>query len=168
MANVQHSTMTGSDLHEPKGVGSASANTLYVANGSGSGSWGKLTVSSVDTSNIKNLNTMAITLDFDDLATAHSRFVVAPLAGTITKIYSVLDKAVATTDTILTSKIAGTNVTNGAITIAHSGSAAGTVDVATPSGANTVTAGQAIEIAGNGGTNTTTAHANITILMDVS
>lgn len=36
---VQHSALTGAELHEPKGAAAASANTVYVANGSGSGSW---------------------------------------------------------------------------------------------------------------------------------
>lgn len=39
MANVQHSTLTGASLHEPKGVAAASANRVYVSNGAGSGSW---------------------------------------------------------------------------------------------------------------------------------
>ena len=39
MANVNHSTLTDPYLHEPKGVASASAGSIYVANGSGSGSW---------------------------------------------------------------------------------------------------------------------------------
>lgn len=39
MANVAHSTLTGAELHEPKGVDAAAANTIYVANGSGSGTW---------------------------------------------------------------------------------------------------------------------------------
>jgi len=34
-----HSILTGADLHEPKGVSIANSNTVYVANGSGSGSW---------------------------------------------------------------------------------------------------------------------------------
>lgn len=34
-----HSTLTGSDLHEPKGASTAPASTVYVANGSGSGNW---------------------------------------------------------------------------------------------------------------------------------
>ena len=42
MATVVHSTLTGTDLHEPKGVASASANQVYRANGSGSGTWGKV------------------------------------------------------------------------------------------------------------------------------
>jgi hypothetical protein len=37
MANVAHSSLTGSDLHEPKGVAAAAANKVYVTNGSGSG-----------------------------------------------------------------------------------------------------------------------------------
>ncbi len=39
MANVAHSTLTGANLHEPKGVASATAGTIYVADGAGSGSW---------------------------------------------------------------------------------------------------------------------------------
>src|SRR5258706_2702382 len=39
MANVLHSVLTGTDLHEPKAIAAAPANTVYMANGSGSGSW---------------------------------------------------------------------------------------------------------------------------------
>ena len=39
MANVNHSTLTDPYLHEPKGASSAGAGTVYVANGSGSGTW---------------------------------------------------------------------------------------------------------------------------------
>jgi hypothetical protein len=39
MVNVNHSTLTDPYLHEPKGVSTASANEVYVANGSGSGAW---------------------------------------------------------------------------------------------------------------------------------
>lgn len=34
-----HSTLTGADLHEPKGVAAASADKVYVSDGAGSGSW---------------------------------------------------------------------------------------------------------------------------------
>lgn len=37
--SVQHSLLTGSSLHEPKGVAAASASRVYVSNGAGSGSW---------------------------------------------------------------------------------------------------------------------------------
>lgn len=39
MANVSHASLTGSELHEPKGADSAALGTVYVANGAGSGSW---------------------------------------------------------------------------------------------------------------------------------
>jgi hypothetical protein len=39
MANVQHSSLTDPNLHEPKGIAAASANQLYLSNGSGSGVW---------------------------------------------------------------------------------------------------------------------------------
>ena len=39
MANLEHNALTGSDLHEPKGVAAASSNTVYVSDGAGSGAW---------------------------------------------------------------------------------------------------------------------------------
>jgi hypothetical protein len=39
MATVQHSALTDPNLHEPKGVSTAAAGKVYVANGSGSGVW---------------------------------------------------------------------------------------------------------------------------------
>lgn len=39
MANVQHSSLTDPNLHEPKGISTASADQLYRSNGSGSGTW---------------------------------------------------------------------------------------------------------------------------------
>ena len=44
---IQHNLITGSNLHEPKGVAAASANKVYVANGSGSGAWSILSTTSL-------------------------------------------------------------------------------------------------------------------------
>lgn len=41
MANVNHSTLTDPYLHEPKGVAAASAGSVYIADGAGSGDWKK-------------------------------------------------------------------------------------------------------------------------------
>lgn len=38
-----HASLTGANLHEPKGVAAASANTVYVANGAASGAWTSFT-----------------------------------------------------------------------------------------------------------------------------
>lgn len=39
MANVSHASLSGSNVHEPKGIAGASANQVYVSNGAGSGVW---------------------------------------------------------------------------------------------------------------------------------
>jgi hypothetical protein len=42
MATVQHSAITDPNIHEPKGVAAATVNKVYVSNGTGSGTWKKL------------------------------------------------------------------------------------------------------------------------------
>lgn len=39
MPNVAHASLTGAELHEPKGAASATLGTVYVSNGAGSGTW---------------------------------------------------------------------------------------------------------------------------------
>lgn len=39
MPNIEHSSLTAAELHEPKGVSSASSGDVYVADGAGSGTW---------------------------------------------------------------------------------------------------------------------------------
>lgn len=39
MANVQHNALTDPNIHEPKGISTATQGKVYVANGSGSGTW---------------------------------------------------------------------------------------------------------------------------------
>src|SRR3546814_453830 len=102
-----------------------------------------------------------LSLRVPDLAAAASHFVVAPVAGSITGIRSVLEGAV-DADTTLTAEIGGVAVTGGAIAIPASGSAAGVVDSASPTAGNTVAAGTAIEIA-CGGEGATASAANVVI-----
>lgn len=85
-----------------------------------------------------------------DVSTSGSSWALAPVAGTISAITTVIDGTIATADAVLSFELAGTAVTDGGITIAYDGSAAGDIDTATPSAANTVTAGQAIELITNG------------------
>lgn len=47
MANVEHSTLTGSDLHESKGVAAAAANRVYVTNGAGSGTFSQVPAAAI-------------------------------------------------------------------------------------------------------------------------
>ena len=115
-------------------------------------------------SSAAELDSFCLTVDMTDISTAASVWVVSPYAATIEKIYSVINGAITVADAAITVEIGGTAVTGGAITIANSGSAAGTVDSATPTALNTVTAGQAIEVITDGGS-TDTCRATFTLLM---
>lgn len=92
--------------------------------------------------------------------------IVSPYAGTIVKVWSVLDGEVITTgNATLTASIAGVGVTNGVITIALAGTVLGDVDSCTPTALNTVTAGQAIVFT-TGGTNASEdARSTLTIVI---
>lgn len=108
------------------------------------------------TATAAELNELVLSLDIEDASAEAVYYVVSPHAGTISKIYSVIDSAVLTADVTITGKIGSTAITDGAITITQSGSAAGDIDSVTPSAANTVTAGQAMNftVAGGGAAGT--------------
>lgn len=92
-------------------------------------------------------------------------YMVAPWAGTITGIRTVIDGVVSTADITITPKIGVTGMTNGVVTITQSSSAAGDVDTSTPSAANTVTAGQAFNLVVAGGGSAGAPRIHITVLL---
>ncbi len=49
MANVKHSGLTGTDLHEPKGVVAAGLGQSYISDNAGSGSWKQIATSTAAT-----------------------------------------------------------------------------------------------------------------------
>jgi len=109
----------------------------------------------VETTTGQSLKKVYLFTSIADISTAGQIYIVSPVAGTVSKIYSVINGAIATSNSVLTPKIAGTAITNGAITVAFSGSAAGDVDSSTPTAANTITAGAAIEIETDGASSNT-------------
>lgn len=83
------------------------------------------------------------------LTDGDSGYVVAPYAGTISAIYTVLlGGAVTTNNATCTFKIgaagAGVAITNGVVTVTAAGSAIGDVDSASPTANNTVAAGNLV------------------------
>ncbi len=94
---------------------------------------------------------LPLCLDIADGSADATYYLVSPWAGSITGIRTVIDGAVSTADITITAKIGVTGMTNGVVTIATSASAAGDVDTATPTAANTVTAGQAMNFVVAGG-----------------
>lgn len=149
---IEHKNITGVDLHEPKGVASSNSGEVYVSDGSGSGSWSP------------NYQEDYISIDIPDISTASSHWLVVPYNCTIDKIYSVIDGAISIADAILSFEIGGIVITDSSITITQSGSAAGDIDLSSPSALNVLTAGQAIEVITNGGS-TNVVRAHITLVL---
>ena len=100
---------------------------------------------------MRTLNDYFLTAEIEDISTASSTFVAVPDGGKIVKIITALQGAISGANAALTFEIGGTAVTGGAITVAHSGSAAGDVDTAEPTAANRVEQDGTIEMITDGG-----------------
>jgi len=113
-----------------------------------------------------NLNNVVIPFYLADVSTLGQVYV--PIgdeqAGEIVEIRTALNGTIDTADAVLTAKIGGTAVTGGVVTIAQSGSAAGDTDVARPTSARTVAAGDAIEIETNGASTNTVVVSGIIVI----
>lgn len=130
-----HASLTGADLHEPKGVASAQAGEVYLANGSGSGSW--------------VVPPYTLTGVIDDVSTASTIYFPVPYAGTVTKVVTVLAGSLTTANaTVTVRNAAGTSM--GTLTITQAGSAAGDIDTLSPVSNNTVTNDSRISVETDG------------------
>jgi hypothetical protein len=113
---------------------------------------------------MRTLNDYFITAEIEDVSTASSTFVAIPDGGKVVKILTALQGAISGADAAITFEIGGTAMTNSAITVANSGSAAGDVDTSAPSAANRVEEGGSIEIITDGGS-TGTAKLVVTFVI---
>lgn len=161
---AEHNTLTGSNLHEPKGIDSAST-----------GDAGKVLTPSSSSSGTGELRYLAdseitdkpsyISVYLPGIDTTTEYYIPCPMAGDITNIYTAIDQSFTGADNTLTCKINGTGITNGVVTITQSGSAAGDVDTATPSANNAVTAGDYIQVT-SGAEATSTLNAYISFVIE--
>ena len=117
------------------------------------------------TATAAEVNEYFVSLDIADGSAEAVYYLACPHAGTISKIATVIDAAVATADITITAAIGGTGITNGVVTIATAASAAGDLDTATPTALNVVTAGQAVNftVTGGGAGGTPRVHLVMTI-----
>jgi hypothetical protein len=90
---------------------------------------------------------------------------VVTVAGTITKIWTVIDGILTVGDATLTSRIGATAITDGLVTITQVGSAAGDKDSATPSALNVVAVGDVVSFT-VGGSNATASSAEVSFLIE--
>jgi len=113
-----------------------------------------------------NLNNVFLNAQIPDVSTADQVYIpiTDETAGEVVEIRTAIDAAISGADADITPKIGGTAMTNGLITIAQSGSAAGDTDVSRPTAARTVAAGDTIEIETDGAS-TGTAKLAVTIVI---
>jgi hypothetical protein len=175
MADVYHSTLTGSDLHEPKGADAAAANRAYIADGAGSGSWSQ--VGPLAITGVNNLNKMVVTFSggkelvqpaslekYDQIF----RF-IAPVAGTLTQMYAFSDEQCTVSTKIYSSTNTSGLAITGGITNISNGSTYSDIASATPTANNTFSVGDMIECTMASTTTTTPATSySVTLLLDVS
>lgn len=158
---IEHRNLTGAQLHEPKGCSSAGAGTVYVADGTGSGSWSNLLATN------RASNRIVFSHHFTDISNAQSIFVLTPISGTVRSIHVVLHGAITTDNSIVDARINGINVVGSSITVTHTASAAGQVFSSFPTGANTLTANGVVEIRTDGGSSTVTM-ASVFVVVDTA
>jgi len=99
---------------------------------------------------MRTLNDYFIYGEIASVSTASSTFVPVYDGGKIIKIITALQGAITSANAAISFEIDGTAITGGGITVAHSGSAAGTVDSAEPTAANRVEEGGTIEMITDG------------------
>lgn len=152
---VQHSSLTGADLHEPKGVATATVGTVYVANGASSGTWTSVPATSVSVvdangyftgTNVEDVLTELHESDrhmtgvFADISTPSTLLVPTIHGCVVEQIDFILAGAITTADaTVTVTRSDGAAM--GSQVIAFSGSAEGTRFSLVPSGNNTFTDG---------------------------
>lgn len=156
-----HKSLSETELHEPKGISTAVVDRVLVSDGLGSGVWKKLPPATIDNTGapagsflkedgtyetINNANLYYWQAIIPDLSVSFSRFLPIIRNMTVQKWWSALNGPIATTNGQLRLKINGTVVTDSEITITATGSAAGDVDTAVPTGNNTLVADGALEI----------------------
>jgi len=167
-----HADLTGSDLHEPKGVSGATSGQVYVANGGGSGAWSKPTAANTSvtdsggyysSSTVEDVlqelgpKTHYLHAQLDDVSTASFVLIPIPADCTVNRVTTILHDSISAADATVTVSRGGDSAVLGTLTITQSGSAEGDVDENSSLSNNTVTrsAHKYIKVASDGGSTTT-------------
>ena len=180
--SIQHVDIVDPHIHEPKGISSASVGTVYVASGSGSGSWSIVPADSIDIVEVLsriqaklNDGTLAVTGSvlltgvLPDISTAGSVIVPLPDDCTVLGVTFVLSGSITDADAAISVKNSagaglGTNVT-----VPFSGSAKGNQFAFTATGNNVITGPSWIEIATDGAsTGTVPVYFTVSVSMTIN
>lgn len=158
---AEHRNLTGASLHEPKGVETATAGEVYVADGSGSGVWSDLL------SGVNNLNAFDYTGTIDDISTASSSaFFYVNQPANLVRVSAVLYGAITGTDAVLS--ILKNGVAQGqTLTVPIAGSTAGAKSTLLLAPQYSFVAGDVLEIKSDGAS-TGVAKTQVSVLFSAT
>lgn len=139
--STQHSTLTGADLHEPKGIAEAPGGQVYVSDGSGSGNWQSPLV------NVKNLNSFEANGVIDNISSSGSEYQIRFGRNcTVTDIFGVISGAITGSNSVITLYRDGVALGQ-TITVPTAGSGAGVKITSNLSPTYNFTEGQVLRLA---------------------
>jgi len=146
-----HRDMTGAELHEPKGIETAPVNSVYVSNGSGSGTWLDKNAGNL------SLNRYWLCQKMTDVSAPNNRvFFAVPAKSEIQTLTAILDNSITTADSVLQIYINGVLFAD-SLTVSFAGSTAGVPFTKQIVTAHSIEAGSVVEIRSNGASDTVAA-----------
>lgn len=135
---VEHVDIADGERHEPKGIAAAAANTVYRANGAGSGTWGLIPTASIDLTALYAAieaaidgATIAIKRQFvataviPDVSTPKIIYMAVPDSCTILGAHMVLGASITVADAVVSFKDASGASLGATVTITQAGSLPG-------------------------------------------
>lgn len=165
---AEHVDLTDPNLHEPKGAAAASANTVYIADGAGSGAWDKVATAQldyadvlasiqtdVDDGDLELTGVFFMTVVLNDVSAASDILVPVIDDCTLVSASLVLGGAITVANASVTFTNSAAASMGGAVTITQAGSAEGTTFSFTASGNNVFTGPTWFKIATDGGSTDT-------------
>lgn len=161
-----HKDLTGTDLHEAKGVAAAAANLVFVTDGAGSGVHKKLTLSSLDLTSVQSPNTYRLTGVINDVSAPSFILIPVPVNSTFVSARMVLSGAITVADSILTFTRNDGSSFGATVAATQAGSAEGTGFNFTATLNQTVTGPGYIKIASDGAS-TTSQQLFVTVTLTV-
>jgi hypothetical protein len=154
---AEHRLLTGDQLHEPKGIDTASIDQIYVATGSGTGIW----LSRFAGNN--NLNKYTMSGRFDDISAPSSVFLFCPQKGLVTKLSGVLNGPITGANATITLYKNGV-ITPATLVIPFTASTAGTAANVVLSPYIAVNENDVLELRSDGASSTTAAFSALITL----
>lgn len=164
MADIQHVDITDPQIHEPKGASTASAGTVYVSDGTGSGAWQVLALSSLNwpavqaeiqtdltSGDLEVVGDLYLTAVIEDISTAGSVIIPVPDSCTVVGASVVLGGPITVADAVISFKNSAGAGMGTSVTVPFSSSGKGDQYSFTATGNNVLVGPTWIEVETDGG-----------------